>query len=98
LPDLITLTDEQFDLFADNVREIITEITSIQIEDGMTFEVKSVHPIMDEADYHGVRVMMETDSGLMALWSNYRRKFDYAANIDWEMVMSAIMRLAKIVI
>jgi len=32
----------------------------VQIDDGMGFEIKSVAPIMDEADYPGVRVMLDT--------------------------------------
>ncbi|MDR1539758.1 MAG: nucleotidyl transferase AbiEii/AbiGii toxin family protein [Clostridiales bacterium] len=40
-------------------RNIVDEIASMQIEDGMSFVVKSVSPIMDEADYHGIRIMLD---------------------------------------
>ena len=36
------------------------DITGIEIEDGMIFEIKSVDPIMDNADYPGIRVILET--------------------------------------
>ena len=38
----------------------VEKIISVQIDDGMGFEIKSVAPIMDEADYPGVRVMLDT--------------------------------------
>lgn len=41
-------------------REILDEIISIQIDDGMSFHIKSVSPIMDETDYPGIRVMLDT--------------------------------------
>lgn len=44
----------------DNARKIVEEITAIHIEDGMIFEIKSVTPIMDEADYPGIRIMLDT--------------------------------------
>ena len=43
-----------------SARKIVEEISSIRIEDGMTFEIKSATAIMDEADYSGVRVMLDT--------------------------------------
>jgi len=42
-----------------SAREAVEKIISVQIDDGMGFEIKSVAPIMDEADYPGVRVMLE---------------------------------------
>ena len=43
-----------------SARKIVKEITSVQVEDGMTFEIKSTITIMDESDYFGVRVMLDT--------------------------------------
>lgn len=210
----VDTTVKGVDLSAESVRKIIREITAVEIDDGMTFEIKSIEPIMDEADYPGIRVMIETmletmrtplkidfstgdvitprevaysfklmfeertifilaynletvlaekletllsrgtantrmrdfydifaledsqmhtiddktlrsafaatlkkrgssaisadagliigeiedDSGLMALWSSYQKKFDYAAEISWDMAISAVKRLAKMVI
>jgi predicted nucleotidyltransferase component of viral defense system len=210
----VDTTVKGIDLSAESVRKIIGEIAVVEIDDGITFEIKSIEPIMDEADYPGIRVMMETmletmrtplkidfstgdvitpretvysftlmfeeraisilaynletvlaekletllsrgttntrmrdfydifalddsqihtisaevlhsafaatlkrrgssavaagadliiseveaDSGLMALWSSYQRKFDYAIDISWEMAIDAVKRLAKIAI
>lgn len=43
-----------------SIKAIITEITQIQIEDGMSFEISSITPIMDEADYPGYRAILNT--------------------------------------
>ena len=43
----------------DDVERIIASIISIQLEDGVEFQIKSVSGIMDEAEYPGVRVSME---------------------------------------
>jgi predicted nucleotidyltransferase component of viral defense system len=56
----VDTTVKGVDLSAESVREIISEITAVEIDDGMTFEIKSIEPIMNEADYPGIRVMMET--------------------------------------
>lgn len=52
-------------LSVESARRIIDEITSVQIEDGMKFEVKNVTPIMDDADYLGVRAMLDTTLEMM---------------------------------
>lgn len=44
----------------DKVTEIITEIISVQIDDGVEFHIKRVSEIMDEAEYAGIRFSMET--------------------------------------
>lgn len=56
----VDTTLKNLPLNEDNVRKIVEEITSIHIEDGMIFEIKSVTPIMDEADYPGIRIMLDT--------------------------------------
>lgn len=38
---------------------MIEEIIAIPIDDGMTFSIKSVGEIMDEAEYIGVRANLE---------------------------------------
>lgn len=47
-------------LSAESARKIVEEITSIWIDDGMTFDIKSAAVIMDEGDYPGVRVILDT--------------------------------------
>lgn len=44
----------------DQVSNIISEIISVPVDDGVSFTLKSVSEIMDEAEYPGVRVSMET--------------------------------------
>lgn len=41
------------------VRTIVDDIIAVQLEDGMTFEIKSVSQIMDDADYPGIRLMLD---------------------------------------
>jgi predicted nucleotidyltransferase component of viral defense system len=47
-------------LTEESARKVTQEITSIYVDDGMTFEIKSVAPIMDESDYPGIRLMLDT--------------------------------------
>ena len=56
----VDATLKNLPLNEDNARKIVEEITAIHIEDGMIFEIKSVTPIMDEADYPGIRIMLDT--------------------------------------
>lgn len=44
----------------DEVRKIISDIISVPIADEVTFVIKDISSIMDEAEYPGVRVSMET--------------------------------------
>ena len=56
----VDATLKNLPLNEDNARKIVEEITAIHIKDGMIFEIKSVTPIMDEADYPGIRIMLDT--------------------------------------
>jgi predicted nucleotidyltransferase component of viral defense system len=49
------------DVGVENVEHIITEIISIPLDDGVKFHIKQTSNIMEEADYPGVRVGMETE-------------------------------------
>lgn len=42
-----------------SVGTIVTEIISIPMDDGVTFNIKSITEIMDDADYGGIRVSMD---------------------------------------
>ena len=46
----------------EDVEMIISQIISIPLDDGVSFRVKRISEIMEEADYPGVRVSMETKS------------------------------------
>lgn len=56
----IDATVKNLPLSVESARKLVKEITSFQIDDGMTFEIKSVTSIMEESDYAGVRVMLDT--------------------------------------
>ena len=51
-------TIKGFTLNQDELESIINQIFLININDGVTFEIKSFSEIMDEADYPGVRISM----------------------------------------
>ncbi|MBS6520088.1 MAG: nucleotidyl transferase AbiEii/AbiGii toxin family protein [Clostridiales bacterium] len=55
----IDTTIKNMPLSVENAREMIEEIIAVPIDDGMTFSIKSVGEIMDEAEYIGVRVNLE---------------------------------------
>lgn len=44
----------------EDVGNMISSILSVPVEDGVTFRVKKISEIMEEAEYPGVRVSMET--------------------------------------
>jgi predicted nucleotidyltransferase component of viral defense system len=56
----VDATIKDLPLSVESARKIIEEISSIRIEDNITFEIKSAAAIMDEADYSGVRVILDT--------------------------------------
>ena len=55
----VDATIQNLPLSVADARRIVEEITSIQIDDGITFEIKSSANIMDEADYAGVRIILD---------------------------------------
>ena len=44
----------------EEVRNIIAAITAVPLDDGVTFRIKRIDEIMDEAEYPGICVSMET--------------------------------------
>ena len=57
----IDATIKGTDVNVEAVEKIIAEIISVPLEDGVTFRIKQISEIMDEADYPGVRVSIETE-------------------------------------
>jgi predicted nucleotidyltransferase component of viral defense system len=45
---------------ADDISDIISEIVAVPIDDGVKFVIKSISEIMDEAEYPGLRVSLES--------------------------------------
>lgn len=56
----VDATVKNLPLSVKSAGKIVREITSIPLEDGMAFEIKNAAAIMDEADYSGVRVILDT--------------------------------------
>ena len=56
----VDTTIKNLPLTEESVRKIVGEITSVEIDDGMVFEIKSILPIIDAADYPGIRVSLNT--------------------------------------
>ena len=61
----IDTTIKNIPLSVDDVTDILTEIMKIEIDDGIIFVIKKVSEIMDEAEYPGVRVMLEAQLDTM---------------------------------
>lgn len=55
----IDTTIRGFSLTVDEVADIVGEIISIRLEDEVEFQITRIIEIMDEAEYPGIRVMME---------------------------------------
>ena len=47
-------------LSEESARKIVEDITEIQMDDGMTFAITGVAPIMDDTEYPGIRVTLDT--------------------------------------
>ena len=56
----VDATIKNLPLSEESARKIVEEITGIQIDDGMAFEITGVAPIMDDAEYPGIRVTLDT--------------------------------------
>lgn len=50
---------KNLDISNENIQNIVTEITNINIHDGISFEIKRVYNIMDSFEYPGVRVGLD---------------------------------------
>ena len=57
----IDATIKGADVNVEAVENIIADIVSVPLDDGVTFRIKQISEIMDEAEYPGVRVSMETE-------------------------------------
>jgi len=54
----VDATFKNLPLSVETAIKTVKEITEVQIDDSIAFEVKNAAPIMDEADYPGIRVML----------------------------------------
>lgn len=44
---------------ADDVKQIVASIASVPLDDGVSFYIKSIAEIIDEAEYPGIRISIE---------------------------------------
>ena len=56
----VDATVKNLPLTEESARSFVEDITGIAIDDGMAFEIRNVAPIMDESDYPGIRVSLDT--------------------------------------
>lgn len=61
----IETTIKNLPLTVDDVIDILTKIMKVKVEDGITFSIKRVSEIMDEAEYPGIRAMLEAQLDTM---------------------------------
>lgn len=54
-------------LSAKDAERIINEIKDIDLDDGMTFTLKTVENIMDEMEYPGIRILLEAEMDKMRI-------------------------------
>ena len=54
----IDTTIKGLNVTADHIRQVVTEISTVQLGDNVTFQINDIAPIMDEADYQGLRLSM----------------------------------------
>jgi hypothetical protein len=80
----------------------VEETASIQIEDGMLFQIKSVATNIDEADYSGIRVMLDATLEMMHIHFKMRDYYDTYAlettqkqNIDETVLREAFANTSK---
>lgn len=55
------------ELSEDHLLQMLTEISAIDLDDGIAFRVKRAEQIMDEMEYPGIRVAMEATLGPMPI-------------------------------
>lgn len=55
----IDTTLKNINLSVDDISDVLSEIISVDIADGIEFRIKSITEIMDEAEYPGVRASLE---------------------------------------
>jgi len=56
----IDATIKNVHLSEESARKIVEGIINIEVDDGMAFEIKNVTLIMDDAEYPGIRVTLDT--------------------------------------
>lgn len=63
----IDTTLKNLPLSVDSAENIIKRIISVRLEDGVTFRIKGITEIMDEAEYGGIRVSLDAMLDMMRI-------------------------------
>lgn len=63
----IDTTLKNLPLSVDSAESIVKRIISVRLEDGVTFRIKGITEIMDEAEYGGIRVSLEAMLDMMRI-------------------------------
>lgn len=62
----IDTTIRNLNLSEEDIRRVVEEIASIDLGDGICFQIKELFGIMDEMEYPGIRIAMDAFMGKMA--------------------------------
>lgn len=64
-------------------------IAAIDLNDDVSFEIKSVVPIRKD-DVNGIMTQISSSDDLKNMWDKYQKKFAYAKEITYENVMDVL--------
>lgn len=68
----------------------LTSICEIDLEDDVSFEIKSVSMIRKIADRNKIIDHISADEDLKNMWKKYQKKFSYANDISYEQVIALL--------
>ena len=54
----IDTTIKGLSVTVEHIRQVVSDISEVQLGDNVTFQINDIAPIMDEADYQGLRLSM----------------------------------------
>ena len=102
----LMLEDRSIDIWAYNLETVLAEKLETIIEQlhGTTLNPKILHDaLLATAHKRGSEKYLnqaeevfdevENDSVMQKLWEAYRKKFSYASDLEWDVIMKAIRRL-----
>lgn len=64
-------------------------IAAIDLNDDVSFEIKSVVPIRKD-DVNGIMTQISSSDDLKNMWDKYQKKFAYAKEITYENAMDVL--------
>ena len=67
-------------------------IAAIDLNDDVSFEIKSVVPIRKD-DVNGIMTQISSSDDLKNMWDKYQKKFAYAKEITYKNVMDVLRNI-----